>query len=1538
MVDEQPVNITSGTPSDTSIVHASEDGLENNSRGHNERDISRLQSSGKAYDETKTYKIDDIATLLDELVQVRCTTVVTASEPYDPLKWAAVDPQLETGLITGVPNQNFTIKDIVAIAPNQALMETNEDSFFQAGDVITINATNNYDAKLPTPAQVLVVQGGNEYVVGIAGLVGNEIGELSGDIRNLTRFNVSEINLIIVDGTIPFNHRVYPIHRDAVNGFQPVFIDGSEVWLIDKDNNDNFIPGALIKPSDRIEQAAIAILQTTDTPVDFILLIEPSGDPIVSRTISNRLINRFAQGQMFRGGLLQLGSSGTEIKITAGQFYHPATNLSNSFFVSDFTVFDEINPVKSPNLIRAWDTGPSSSDTSGDAPSDNVEFANYSPVGSTTPQPVPSGKFTWVRIFSDPKKTIYKLGKTAYDSLEAGLERQNNEIEFNRKDLTIESAYRGRILARNDVTDFSTAVEDVDYILQAVPEGYSYDDGNPQGNTEGLTHEQLQTAIGGESTGVFFGGLMDIGNRNISSITDDGGGTYTITTETDHGYEIGEDVVIWSDNNVLNGTTTVVTTPTTTTFTVSIGAGGDGTASSGACWYDHLFSYEIGEGQIVDTSVFGSYDVNFIEWPAGEKIDLSIDNKTDNSTIYILINSSGAVEYVTTSSSTLDASTLKTKIQLGIIRTKFNSDAVGPFPIRNFNDTRTIVNSPVNQLRQFIGEVFTNQSGIIISELNPITTLQSENNGGSIVKSGLNSDTDMNIPNTKTVSSQSPTSYIYVSQRGEEDGDFFTVPDSANYDNGVTISAVGPSEYTASRKWFDPLNLRHYWQYGAAVYASVDVAGGGTPWVGEDVSTPPNLSQVAFVIATYIIRGNSIAWNDDPENRIIQGDATAAGGGAGTSGGGQVNWSEVVIDTNKDMLGTNLTNLGIADFQNSFVTSPINPTLEADSSSALPQFIATAETFTIKDDDGPALRFNRTNGIADLKDFRIEFPSDQIVFRSYTDTGIADTTFLNFDLNDKDATLLVPLNFLNLLGQDPVLSSNNVNPRLTLSGEFEIENAAIGGDNPVIQATQSTTLKEFDVDGASMVNFSTFQFVENLEPVPSATTRAIWYDADGYNVNYLTDDSLKLLENGVKLYEFDSTGFEIVNTDGGNNPRIQVIPDATRSKLLINSQDFVVNNLISNVGIPADAEFLRLANTENIAWRNQANDDNLLLSVNASDQLEFNGPILANAFEANNTGGTNPTLVANTSTFQEFTANASLFVISSNVLTALSLTVPNGPVDQKDFRIASDGANVSFDAFTDAGSIDQEFMDFDIENKHTILSVPLLLAISSSIIADSDTAIYRNGAGMVFNLPATKDYQFQRDGDEILLMSVSGADFMEQDVFGVADLSAKNVLIDDTISGQGFLQINDIGGDVQPSAPAGGMRLYVRTNSNGDSILFRRDTQEILKFNNPQIAQATASTIVFNMSTSSKETSENVTLNLTGDTKFEVSGANPTDRIEATVHAGIAPRNLTWENGWKFVTGTAPPTIDANQTMLIRLYAYGTNESTDIRAEVYITS
>lgn len=82
---------------------------------------------------------------------------------------------------------------------------------------------------------------------------------------------------------------------------------------------------------------------------------------------------------------------------------------------------------------------------------------------------------------------------------------------------------------------------------------------------------------------------------------------------------------------------------------------------------------------------------------------------------------------------------------------------------------------------------------------------------------------------------------------------------------------------------------------------------------------------------------------------------------------------------------------------------------------------------------------------------------------------------------------------------------------------------------------------------------------------------------------------------------------------------------------------------------PASAGQLRLASADTIAWRNNANNGNLLLAVDASDNLTYNGNQFGGALGVANTNSIDLTLIAN-----EITADLNL---SAAVATAGSILV-----------------------------------------------------------------------------------------------------------------------------------------------------------------------------------------------------------------------------------------------------------------------------------------
>ena len=93
LVNKTPAELDVGTASDTSVVHASENNVSTNSKGHNQRDISRLQGTTPTHSAAKSYNENDlVCTVLpnhDSPVVYRATENIPV-EAFDPLKWEAV--------------------------------------------------------------------------------------------------------------------------------------------------------------------------------------------------------------------------------------------------------------------------------------------------------------------------------------------------------------------------------------------------------------------------------------------------------------------------------------------------------------------------------------------------------------------------------------------------------------------------------------------------------------------------------------------------------------------------------------------------------------------------------------------------------------------------------------------------------------------------------------------------------------------------------------------------------------------------------------------------------------------------------------------------------------------------------------------------------------------------------------------------------------------------------------------------------------------------------------------------------------------------------------------------------------------------------------------------------------------------------------------------------------------------------------------------------------------------------------------------------
>jgi len=163
MVNKTPAELDVGTPSDTSVVHSSENNVSTNSKGHNERDISRLQGTAPAYSDSKTYAIDDLVT--ESSIVYRNITAITSGESFTIAKWAVVGggggsafsmisncygaENIVTNFIgtfvalTGITTEDTTAADRAIYAPNDVTFRR-----------LTTNVTSNIDDAFTIELQI----------------------------------------------------------------------------------------------------------------------------------------------------------------------------------------------------------------------------------------------------------------------------------------------------------------------------------------------------------------------------------------------------------------------------------------------------------------------------------------------------------------------------------------------------------------------------------------------------------------------------------------------------------------------------------------------------------------------------------------------------------------------------------------------------------------------------------------------------------------------------------------------------------------------------------------------------------------------------------------------------------------------------------------------------------------------------------------------------------------------------------------------------------------------------------------------------------------------------------------------------------------------------------------------------------------------------------------------------------------------------------------------------------------------------------------
>jgi hypothetical protein len=141
---------------------------------------------------------------------------------------------------------------------------------------------------------------------------------------------------------------------------------------------------------------------------------------------------------------------------------------------------------------------------------------------------------------------------------------------------------------------------------------------------------------------------------------------------------------------------------------------------------------------------------------------------------------------------------------------------------------------------------------------------------------------------------------------------------------------------------------------------------------------------------------------------------------------------------------------------------------------------------------------------------------------------------------------------------------------------------------------------------------------------------------------------------------------------GGNFPLLANVNFGT-------SFGLIAPYLISSTANPATIGVVRLAKTDAIEWRNNANSANLPLAVNGSDQLTFNGTVLALGTVTSITGTAHQIIASSSVGAITLSTPQNIDTTSSPTFASLTLTSP--------LSIANGGTGVaSLGNLTDAGT------------------------------------------------------------------------------------------------------------------------------------------------------------------------------------------------------------------------------------------------------------
>ena len=202
--------------------------------------------------------------------------------------------------------------------------------------------------------------------------------------------------------------------------------------------------------------------------------------------------------------------------------------------------------------------------------------------------------------------------------------------------------------------------------------------------------------------------------------------------------------------------------------------------------------------------------------------------------------------------------------------------------IQAFNEP-DIEESPLSQVRDMFQPIRLINSGVYPSPNG--TNLSFNTSAGFLYGFGINFINDNFIPNTLSVSGQSPTTFQYRTQTGGTGSDV-TVIEPDNYDNGGVITAVGGgTNRSTNQRIFLTQNGTIRVQYGQQIYADLPTAIAASQT--ETFNTFSNFRDNAILIGILSVRHTATNLSDANYAKFLLaskfGETVGSAGGVSTT-------------------------------------------------------------------------------------------------------------------------------------------------------------------------------------------------------------------------------------------------------------------------------------------------------------------------------------------------------------------------------------------------------------------------------------------------------------------------------------------------------------------------------------------------------------------------------------------------------------------------------------------------------------------------------